>query len=120
MTSDKQKTDFISSLVTRHCSYSPADEMNDLHAVAFFKRGLRPTRAPDHLVVEFDCKAFGREREMLYEFHQVDTCGHVARLAVDDYEQIQSFLSASHLMNHAPQLRPLTLQRGADENRRAP
>jgi hypothetical protein len=74
-------------LSTQHFFSSSTDEVDNLDAVSFFENDLLPVGSPDHLVVEFNRKAFRRKREMMYQLSDSERGKHVARFAVYFYQQ---------------------------------
>ena len=62
---------------------SAADEMDDLNSVAFAHLCLRPRGAAHDFAIEFDGDAFGRERELPYEFAERERVRQFANFPVD-------------------------------------
>jgi len=57
--------------------------MDDLDLIAVPHQRLGPTCAPHDLAVEFDGDAFGRERELAYEFGERELLRQFANFTVD-------------------------------------
>jgi hypothetical protein len=60
-----------------------ADEVDDLDAVAFAERDLRPLGAADDIAIQFDGETVGRERELFDETLKRRPLFNLFRLAVE-------------------------------------